>query len=636
MSNAAATASSFIQGLGVNTHLNYGDTAYANSQNVLADLTYLGFTRVRDHTPALDATSMAPYALLAGHGFRFDLDAPSGAVDLKGFVSQLKGFAAKLPGALASIEGANEVNLWPVTYNGLSGIAAGAALQKALYAAVKADTQLAGIPVINTTLGGASQAQYAELGDLSSSCDFGNAHIYPQGTQTPSDYIAANVTWETHDTPGKPTVITEGGYFTMPGVATWEGVSPDVQARYTLDYVLDAAVQGAPATYLYELLDERLEAGNTDREQHFGLFYNNNKPKPAATALHNLSTILADPDSHAATGTGIGYTVSKLPTSAHATELVKASGVSDVIVWAEPSIWNQATASAVAAPVSNVTVNFAVTVQSVQVFDPLLGTAPIARLAGVNSVALALTDHPLIVEVSPAAAPAASSNSLALRVSEDAWQGDAQFTVSVDGTQVGGTYTASALHGSGLSQAILLPGTWSGGVHMVGVAFINDAYGGTATTDRNLYVDAVAFGGLTQADSKAALYCNSTVSRSVGGGTAASAEPPDRLTLQLSEDAWQGDAMFTLSIDGRQAMAPTAVVALHGSGQTQAVTVSGAFGAGPHVVGVSFVNDAWGGTAASDRNLYVNGIDINGTAVGNSATALMSNGSHQYLINTVS
>lgn len=626
------TAASFVKSLGVNVHLNYGDTAYAESQTVLNAVAYLGFTRVRDHTPSLDAASIAPYALLAKQGITFDLDLPSGAVDLKAAIGLLDGFAAKFPGALAAVEGSNEVNLWPVSFNGLSGLPAAAALQKAFYAAVKADALLQKIPVFNTTLGGASQAQYAQLGTLSAYCDYGNTHIYPQGTQTPNDYIAANVTWSTPDTPGKPTVITEGGYFTMPGVAAWEGVSPDVQARYTLDYVLDAAAQGIPATYLYELLDERPDAGNTDREQHFGLFYNNGAPKPAATALHNLTTILADPNDSAATGAGAAFTVSKLPSSGHVIEMTKANGASDIVVWAEPSLWDQATASAVAAPVCNVAVNLASTAAAVAVYDPMLGTAPVSQLTNANAVNLALTDHPLIVEVGPA--PAAGS-SLVLRVSEDAWQGDAQFTVTVDSVRVGGVFTASASHTAGLTQEVALPGTWSTGTHTVGLSFINDAWGGTASTDRNLYVDSIAFGGTTYASTSAALYSNGSVARTVGGTTTVGAAPADRLTLHVSEDAWQGDALFTVSIDGRQVAAPMAVTASHGAGQSQDFTFDGAFGAGTHRVGVSFINDAWGGTASTDRNLYLGGIDINGAPISNGAAALMSNGTQQFAITTV-
>ena len=77
---------------------------------------------------------------------------------------------------------------------------------------------------------------------------------------------------------------------------------------------------------------------------------------------------------------------------------------------------------------------------------------------------------------------------LDLSLSEDAWSGDAQFTVSVDGKQVGGTMTAHALASSGASQHVKLTGNWGSAAHSVGVTFLNDAYGGTASTDRNLHV----------------------------------------------------------------------------------------------------------------------------------------------------
>jgi hypothetical protein len=43
------------------------------------------------------------------------------------------------------------------------------------------------------------------------------------------------------------------------------------------------------------------------------------------------------------------------------------------------------------------------------------------------------------------------SDSLVLKISQDAYQGPAQYTVSVDGVQVGGTFTASAWHSAGQS-----------------------------------------------------------------------------------------------------------------------------------------------------------------------------------------
>src|SRR4029077_16295585 len=39
-------------------------------------------------------------------------------------------------------------------------------------------------------------------------------------------------------------------------------------------------------------------------------------------------------------------------------------------------------------------------------------------------------------------------------------------------------------------------GDWAPGAHSVTVNFLNDAWGGTATTDRNLYVDKVTYDGV--------------------------------------------------------------------------------------------------------------------------------------------
>jgi hypothetical protein len=83
----------------------------------------------------------------------------------------------------------------------------------------------------------------------------------------------------------------------------------------------------------------------------------------------------------------------------------------------------------------------------------------------------------------------------------------------------------------------------------------------------------------------------------------------DTLVLNLSEDAWKGNAEFIVSVDGKQQGGPQAVTALHAAGQSQAFQFTGKFGPGTHDIVVSFINDAWGGTPQMDRNLYVNSID---------------------------
>ena len=83
------------------------------------------------------------------------------------------------------------------------------------------------------------------------------------------------------------------------------------------------------------------------------------------------------------------------------------------------------------------------------------------------------------------------TDTLVLKISQDAYQGNAEYTVGVDGQQVDGVLTASALHGTGQEDTVTVKGTGGAGQHTASLTFLNDAYAGTPDTDRNLYVDAV-------------------------------------------------------------------------------------------------------------------------------------------------
>jgi hypothetical protein len=198
----------------------------------------------------------------------------------------------------------------------------------------------------------------------------------------------------------------------------------------------------------------------------------------------------------------------------------------------------------------------------------------------------------LVVQVSPALSvptvPVSTSTPtigsgpdvLALSLSEDAFNGNAQFTVAVDGKQIGGVETVSALRSSGSTQTLDVDGSFSGS-HTVSVNFLNDAYqfssSGELLGDRNLYVNGAAIDGtpvpgssLTE-DSAGPQSFTFNNSATVPVNTSPSTSSITPLTLQLSEDAYMGNAQFIYSIDGGPASAPQAVTAIHGSGQSEAV-----------------------------------------------------------------
>jgi predicted xylan-binding protein with Ca-dependent carbohydrate-binding module len=216
---------------------------------------------------------------------------------------------------------------------------------------------------------------------------------------------------------------------------------------------------------------------------------------------------------------------------------------------------------------------------------------------------------------------------LDLSLSEDAWKGDAQFTVSVDGKQVGGTMTAHALASSGASEHLKLTGNWGSGALSVGITFLNDAWGGTSATDRNLHVDAVAYDGVKYANTRSVLYRNEAQSFKVGGSAATAPSDKNPLTLHLSEDAYQGDAKVQISVDGKTITSPEVVKALHSAGALQDFTFTG-LGSGSHDIGVTFLNDAYGDSPSTDRNLYVGSIDYGSHHFATDATFLFGGTQH--------
>ncbi len=235
----------------------------------------------------------------------------------------------------------------------------------------------------------------------------------------------------------------------------------------------------------------------------------------------------------------------------------------------------------------------------------------------------------------PAPTPA-STDSLVLSLSEDAYKGDAQFTVSVDGQQLAGAVSVTALHGAGAPQEYSFAPSLTPGTHQVSIAFVNDLWN-PGVGDRNLYVEGITLGGVAVPVSNGALYSNGSVTATVTEPTTPTPVPTptpvstpitsDTLVLNLSEDAFQGDAQFTVSVDGKSLGAAQTVTALHGAGASQAFTFNGQFGPGAHDLAVTFTNDKWN-PGIGDRNLYVDGATLNGTASASTGSITLLDGTH--------
>ena len=405
--------------IGVNTHTPYTDGNYSNITQVVTDLEYIGVFDVRDSISngAAGSALLDSYIQLAEAGVHFTFLATAGGaettVSLAATITLIQQLEAAVPDSVTAVEGPNEINNQPITWNGSTSttgtaeLNAAIAFQEQLYSDVHSNAALAGVKVDNFT-GGEAGTIPAEpdAGTTPGLADANTQHPYPNNGDAPAFWVSM-----AEATPGDtgPVVYTETGYSSNGG--TSGAVNEDLQAKYTLDLLFDDAQAGVSQTYLYQLLDA-YAPGSPQGDDGYGLFDSTGAAKPVATAIHNLTTILADngsstPLASAATN----YSVTALPSDGNNMLIEKSDGTSDIVVWAEPQIWNESTGTEIAATATPVTVQLGGTYATVQIFDPLTSSTAIQTLSDVSSVSISLTDHPLIIQVGPQLSSAVSSSS---------------------------------------------------------------------------------------------------------------------------------------------------------------------------------------------------------------------------------
>jgi hypothetical protein len=99
------------------------------------------------------------------------------------------------------------------------------------------------------------------------------------------------------------------------------------------------------------------------------------------------------------------------------------------------------------------------------------------------------------------------TDTIVLKLNQDYLTGDnAKFTVSVDGKQVGGTFSTSAVRFTGEQDVLTLSGNWGAGQHAVTVNFVNDAGRALTQEDRNLNILGATVNGVAIADAVKSLF----------------------------------------------------------------------------------------------------------------------------------
>jgi hypothetical protein len=194
-------------------------------------------------------------------------------------------------------------------------------------------------------------------------------------------------------------------------------------------------------------------------------------------------------------------------------------------------------------------------------------------------------------------------------------------SISVNGKQVGQT-SVTARHSSDQWQVFGYTATTTGLPTNISIRYLNDQDGGTATTDRNLYVQSVTVDGktLTPAQGTSTFKGASTSGSQLmpTDGTLAWQNPinlpPETLKVIViaSGDTYLAPPNMGIRVNGLT-VAQTSVTSAHASNAWQTFTYTFTMPVPLISFGVSFTNDAYGGNATIDRNLYVKSVTVNGT-----------------------
>ncbi len=390
----AQQSDSFVNSIGVNTHIAYTNTPYYQQwPSVMQALQNLHVRHVRDGYYPWPSNNVLyqRHHQLSSLGIDCDYVVSFGAT-----ADQLATFKS-LAGDVGYWEAPNEMD----DHKGSDWVTRLQTFMPTLYLSGQA-TQ---VPVLGPSL--VYRQSYTTLGEVGAWMTYNNLHIYfggrnpgigGWGSTDPQGHSYGSIAWwqdnADTDAPGVPAVVTESGYISEQYPKPYE-ISGAIEARYVPRTVLEMFNAGIVRTYFYQLIDDGLSA------YQYGLMDKSLRPKAGYTALSNLTGILSDPGPSFQPGV-LNYTLTGNVTNVHHLLLQKRDGSYYLAAWIEVSGYNPATNAALSVPAQSVTLTLPETHtiglqrfnDSGQVVSTSLGTA--------QTVTLKLTDSVSILRIGPA------------------------------------------------------------------------------------------------------------------------------------------------------------------------------------------------------------------------------------------
>ncbi len=401
----ARPADAFVDMVGVNGHLNYTGSAYADhfEDAIAPRARELGLRHWRDALSG-DPVALARQATLAALGVHFNLIVND--LDLGLTLEAIK----QAIDVTSSIEGPNELDhgyrkgvpAYPDastrTYKGLSFPDLVPAFQNDLYAAIKTDPQTQKLEVV---MAGFSFPDNTLDVGLVAGCDAGNTHSYPDGgppTFRLDDWYIPRM--QVNSGPDKPKYATETGYHNtpMPDGSHWiPPVSERASSKYDLRLFLEYFMRDFRRVYLYEFAD--LASNDHAADLNFGLLKSDGTPKAQFNALKALLDLVRDPGPTFAPGR-LDYELGATPPELKHTLLQKRDGAFYLVLWLNAISFDHATRKDIDST-ATVHLRFRSGAKSVAAYRPADSAAPILQVAAATELDVDVPDQPLVLEIKP-------------------------------------------------------------------------------------------------------------------------------------------------------------------------------------------------------------------------------------------
>ena len=395
----ARDAQTFVDSIGVNTHINYLDRLYGNFDLLKQRLEESGIRHVRDgavlQNDAYNRTIYGRWRTLASFGVKFDMCFdPRGSVKEPN-AEQIGKLLDLAGGSVESTEGPNELDIskkpaWiDVAHN----------YQQALYTAGMQIPAAAGLQFIGPAMAFVKNAQ--RVGDISGFVTEGNLHTYASGGM-PDDLYAKQAQQAIPMYDHKSLVVTETGYHNaLDNNGGQAPVSEAAGAKYIPRLFFQSYNAGIVKTYLYEFFDEASNPDLTNPEFHFGLVRFDGTEKPAFVAMRNLISILRDSSSGPAASGTLSYQISGETQKLSHTLLRKRNGAYYLAIWQEVPSYDTKTKTDLVVPDEKEDLSFQKPFRRINLYDPLKSGAPIQTWNKTEKVGIEVPDHVLILELLP-------------------------------------------------------------------------------------------------------------------------------------------------------------------------------------------------------------------------------------------